>query len=60
LELGRALCHRAALNIVHGDASAQAAARSDLTAARDSFAAMGAAHDLAMVHRQLAQSGGHS
>jgi hypothetical protein len=45
---------------VHGDASAQAAARSELAAARDSFAAMGAAHDLAMVHRQLAQSGGHS
>jgi tetratricopeptide (TPR) repeat protein len=58
LELGRALCHRAALNLVHGDASAQAAARSDVAAARDSFAAMGAAHDLAVVQRPLAPSGG--
>ncbi len=55
LELGRALCHRAALNLAHGDASAQAAARSDLVAARDSFAAMGAVHDLAIAQRELAQ-----
>jgi tetratricopeptide (TPR) repeat protein len=55
LELGRAFCHRAALSLVHGDASAKAAARSDLAAARDTFAAMHAAHDLARVSRQLAQ-----
>jgi len=59
LELGRVLCRRAALTLVHGDASAQAAARSELAAARDSFAAMGAAHDLAKVQRQLEPSGGH-
>jgi ATP/maltotriose-dependent transcriptional regulator MalT len=58
LELGRVLCHRAALNLVHGDTSAQAAARSDLAVARDSFAAMGAAHDLATVQRQLGHDSG--
>ncbi len=55
LELGRVICHRAALDLVHGDASAQASARADLAAARDSFAAMGAAHDLATAQRQIAQ-----
>ena len=55
LELSRARHHRAELQLLHGDASAQSMALAELVALRDAFADMGATHDSALVERRLAQ-----
>ncbi len=51
LEGNRAVLHRASLQLAHGDATQQAAARADARAARDAFAAMGAVRDVERAER---------
>ncbi|MGI8930971.1 MAG: ATP-binding protein, partial [Sphingomicrobium sp.] len=53
LELARAIYQRAALGLVRGDASENAAARRGAARARDEFAAMGAARDRARAEQSL-------
>jgi len=53
LELHRTFRQRAALHLAHGDAALQAAARADITRARDAFAEMGAAPDRRRAERLL-------
>ncbi len=53
LELGRAWYHHASLQLAHGNAAQQVAARAEATRAREVFAAMGAAHDLSRAEELL-------
>ena len=53
LELNRALYHRAALQLAHGDAAAKESARAEATHVRDAFADMGAVHDRERVEHLL-------
>jgi len=53
LELARTKLHRAALQLMQGDAAQRATAREDVASARSEFAAMGAVRDAAAAQRLL-------
>lgn len=53
LELARALYHRAALRLAHGDTKDLEGARADAGRARDAFAEMGAVHDCRLAEQLL-------
>ncbi len=54
LELQRARSHRAALRLARGDVAAQTVGRAEAIEARNAFAEMGTAHDVALAERLLA------